>query len=43
MSRMFPQIEMEPVYGFSHYLAATLAEMFFRGEIVGLEHLPRAG
>jgi 1-acyl-sn-glycerol-3-phosphate acyltransferase len=43
MSRAFPQVEMEPVYGFSHYLAATAYEMFFRGEVVGLEHLPSVG
>jgi 1-acyl-sn-glycerol-3-phosphate acyltransferase len=43
MSIAFPQVEMEPVYGFSHYLAATAHDMVFRGEAVGLEHLPRTG
>jgi len=43
MSRAFSQVEMEPVYGFFHYLASVLHGMFFRGETVGLEHLPRRG
>ena len=43
MSRAFPQVEMEPIYGLSHYLAATAYETFFRGDVVGLEHLPASG
>lgn len=43
MSRAFPQVEMEPIYGFSHYLAATAYDTLFRGEVVGLEHLPATG
>ena len=39
----FPQVEMEPVYGLSHYLAATVYRMFFRGDVVGLNHLPASG
>jgi 1-acyl-sn-glycerol-3-phosphate acyltransferase len=34
---------MEPVYGFFHYLAAVIYGMFFRGEVFGLENLPRQG
>ena len=43
MTRAFPQVEMEPIYGFSHYLATTAYETFFRGDVVGLEHLPPSG
>jgi 1-acyl-sn-glycerol-3-phosphate acyltransferase len=43
MSRSFPQIDMEPVYGFFHYLSATLRDVAFRGEVFGVEHLPRTG
>lgn len=43
MSRALSQVEMEPVYGFFHYLAYVLYGMFFRGETFGLEHLPRRG
>jgi 1-acyl-sn-glycerol-3-phosphate acyltransferase len=34
---------MAPVYGFSHYLAGVVYEMFFRGEVIGLENLPPTG
>lgn len=43
MTCAFPQVEMEPVYGFSHYLAATAYETLFRGDVVGLENLPPSG
>lgn len=43
MSRAFPQIEMEPIYGFFHYLAYVLYQACFRGEVLGQEHLPRNG
>jgi len=43
MSRAFPQVEFEPVYGFFHYLATVIYGMFFRGEVAGLENLPRHG
>lgn len=43
MSQTLRQVEMEPVYGFFHYLAAVIYGMFFRGEVVGLEHLPSTG
>jgi 1-acyl-sn-glycerol-3-phosphate acyltransferase len=43
MSRAFPQVEMEPVYGFFHYLSHVIYGMFFRGEVVGLENLPADG
>lgn len=43
MSQAFPQVEMEPVYGVCHYAASVAFGMFFRGEVVGVEHLPRRG
>jgi len=43
MSYSFRQVEMEPVYGFFHYLSTVVYGMFFRGEIVGLENLPKEG
>jgi 1-acyl-sn-glycerol-3-phosphate acyltransferase len=43
MSRAFPQVEMQPVYGFCHYVFHELYEMFFRGDVVGLEHVPASG
>jgi 1-acyl-sn-glycerol-3-phosphate acyltransferase len=43
MSRGFPQVEMQPVYGFSHYLATIAYAMSFRGEVRGLENLPARG
>ena len=43
MSGTFNQVEMEPVYGFFHYLSANLSDICFRGEVVGVENLPRAG
>ena len=43
MSHAFPQVEMEPVYGFSHYLSVTAYEVLFRGAVVGLENIPTTG
>lgn len=43
MSRRFPQVEMDRVYGVCHYLIGVVYQMCFRGEVVGTEHLPRAG
>ena len=43
MSRAFPQVDMEPVYGFCHYLVSVAYGMFFRGEVVGVDHLPKTG
>ncbi|MSU65307.1 MAG: 1-acyl-sn-glycerol-3-phosphate acyltransferase [Opitutus sp.] len=34
---------MEPVYGFFHYLSANLSDICFRGEVAGVENLPRHG
>lgn len=43
MSRAFPQLEMEPVYGFFHYLTTVVYSMAFRGEIAGQDNLPKHG
>ncbi|HUR56808.1 MAG TPA: lysophospholipid acyltransferase family protein [Opitutaceae bacterium] len=43
MSRAFPQVEMEPVYGFFHYLSATVSDLCFRGDVTGVENLPAHG
>ncbi len=43
MSRAFPQVEMEPVYGFFHYLTTVVYGMAFRGEVIGQENLPVDG
>jgi 1-acyl-sn-glycerol-3-phosphate acyltransferase len=43
MNRAFQQVEMEPVYGFFHYLTTVLYDIAFRGEVAGLENLPAEG
>ncbi|MEY3608285.1 MAG: hypothetical protein RLZZ447_1073, partial [Verrucomicrobiota bacterium] len=43
MSAAFPQTSMQPVYGFCHYWLHVAYEMFFRGEVSGLEHVPARG
>ena len=43
MSRIYSQADMQPVYGFFHYVALVTYDIFFRGEVTGLEHLPRTG
>lgn len=41
--RLYTQAEMSRVYGLFHYLSVVVYDMFFRGEVVGLEHLPETG
>ncbi len=43
MSRIYSQTGMQPVYGFFHYVALTAYDVFFRGNVLGLENLPRTG
>jgi 1-acyl-sn-glycerol-3-phosphate acyltransferase len=43
MSYSFRQVEMQWVYGFCHYVIRVLFDMFFRGQVAGLENLPREG
>ncbi len=35
--------EMEPVYGLFHGLSRLVYQIFFRGDVAGLENLPREG
>ncbi len=43
MTEPFPQARMQRVYGVCHYWIRVSFDMFFRGEVAGLEHLPRQG
>ena len=43
MNVSFPQTSMQPVYGFCHYWLWVTYQMFFRGEVRGLEHVPARG
>jgi|CZKI01.1.fsa_nt_gi 1-acyl-sn-glycerol-3-phosphate acyltransferase len=43
MSSRHPQLEMEPVYGFFYGLCRLVYQMFFRGDVAGLENLPETG
>jgi 1-acyl-sn-glycerol-3-phosphate acyltransferase len=43
MSRRHAQLDMDPIYGFFHGFCRAAHQMFFRGEVSGLEHLPKAG
>lgn len=43
MSHLYTQLEMEPLYGFSHAAFQVLYEALFRGEVLGRENLPREG
>ena len=40
MSSAFPQVEMQRVYGFCHYVVRVVFDMFFRGEVIGAGNLP---
>ena len=43
MSRAFPQVEMERVYGVCHYVLRVMFDMFFRGDVAGVENVPTSG
>lgn len=43
MSQASPALAMRPVYGFCHYMVRTLFDVLFRGEVVGVSHLPARG
>jgi len=43
MSRHIDHLKMEPLYGVCHYLILQVYTIFFRGEVVGQENLPRRG
>ncbi len=39
----FPQLGMDPLYGFCHYVIRCTHQALFRGEVGGLENLPGDG
>ena len=43
MPREPDHLKMRPFYGFFHYLAVNLHDMWFRGDVVGTENFPREG
>ncbi len=43
MSRTYTQLDMEPLYGFSHRMLMAIYGLCFRGEISGQENLPAEG
>lgn len=43
MSEAFPQVRMSPLYGICHYAVAVAYDVFFRGDVVGTELLPKTG
>ncbi len=43
MNRRYKQGEMGLVYGLFHYLTVVIYDMCFRGEVEGLENLPKNG
>jgi 1-acyl-sn-glycerol-3-phosphate acyltransferase len=43
MSYNFRQVEMDRVYGICHYMIRVIFDIAFRGEVVGLENLPKNG
>jgi 1-acyl-sn-glycerol-3-phosphate acyltransferase len=43
MSRGYPHLEMEPVYGFCHAIIEMISDACFRGEVAGIENFPPHG
>lgn len=43
MPESFAQLRMQPLYGLCHYILNCFQEALFRGEIVGVENLPKDG
>ncbi len=43
MQRRHSQGEMNPLYGFCHYVITVIYDMFFRGDVAGLENVPKHG
>ncbi|MDD3180196.1 MAG: lysophospholipid acyltransferase family protein [Opitutaceae bacterium] len=43
MPRQPDHLAMTPFFGFFHYVVRCCYDAFFRGEVVGVEHLPRTG
>jgi 1-acyl-sn-glycerol-3-phosphate acyltransferase len=43
MSRRHAQLDMDPIYGFFYGLCRLAHQMFFRGDVAGLDNLPDYG
>jgi len=43
MNRRYTHATMEVLYGLCHYAIIAFYDMAFRGEIAGLEHIPKSG
>jgi 1-acyl-sn-glycerol-3-phosphate acyltransferase len=43
MPRRYDHPEMDPLYGICHYIILLVYDGFFRGEVVGVENLPKSG
>ena len=43
MSYSFRQVEMDRIYGICHYTIRVIFDIAFRGEVAGLENLPKTG
>ena len=43
MQRRHSQGEMDPLYGICHYIITIIYDAAFRGEVVGLENVPKEG
>lgn len=43
MNYRYAQVDMQPLYGFCHFVVGVLCDQFFRGEVAGIENLPRQG
>lgn len=43
MARTPDPLAMTPFYGFFHYFAQGVYQAWFRGEVAGLDHVPRRG
>lgn len=43
MNRRYAQPAMDAIYGFSHYLMVGVYDICFRGEVAGLENIPKTG
>lgn len=37
------RVPMQPLYGYSHFMLQIAYSAFFRGDVTGLEHLPKTG
>lgn len=43
MSEAFPQVRMSPLYGICHYAVRCGYDILFRGDVAGVNNLPKTG